>query len=97
MNNIVFTFSTECEFNNKTSETFSLINDTTNIVSEEKIEDTDEYLNINNTATHVNINKIAQGNDKANKIPKYVATPFPPLNLSQTGKMCAKKVTKADK
>ncbi len=23
-----------------------------------------------------------------NKIPKYVATPFPPLNLSHTGKTC---------
>ena len=96
MNNIVFTFSTECEFNNKTSETFSLINDTTNIVSEEKIEDTDEYLNINNTATHVNINKIAQGNDKANKIPKYVATPFPPLNLSHIGKQWPIKALKAE-
>ena len=35
-----------------------------------RIDDTDEYLNISNTSTHVKINKVAKDKDKANKIPK---------------------------
>ena len=69
----------------------------TRTVKDEKIDDKEEYLNVKIKITQVAINKILSPYDKANKIPKYVATPFPPLNLSQTGKMCAKKVTKADK
>ena len=34
--------------------------------------------------------------DNANKIPKKVATPFPPLNFNQIGKRCPRKTNKAD-
>ena len=67
--------------------TLSLIIVTIMIVSEENIDETDEYLNIKDTITHVKINKILRDNVKANKTPKYVATPFPPLNFNQIGKM----------
>ena len=80
----------------KASETFSLKVVTTKIVREENIDDKDENLKMRETTTQVNINKIASGSDKANNIPKYVATPFPPLNFSQTGKMWPKKTNKAD-
>ena len=32
----------------------------------------------------------------ANRIPTYVATPLPPLNLNQIGNTCPKKADKAD-
>ena len=48
----------------------SLIDDTTKTVIEENIEDTEEYLNIKDTADHVKINKKLNWIDKANKIPK---------------------------
>ena len=32
--------------------------------------------------------RILKLNDKAKIIPKYVATPFPPLNFNQAGKIC---------
>ena len=35
--------------------------------------------------------------DNARIIPKYVATPFPPLNLSQTGNIWAIKQINAEK
>jgi hypothetical protein len=74
----------------------SLIKVITNIVRDENIEDRDEYLNINETVNHVNINKIPNGIDKASKIPRYVATPLPPLNFTQTGKTCPKKASRHD-
>ena len=74
----------------------SLIKVITNIVRDENIEDRDEYLNINETVNHVNINKIPNRIDKASKIPRYVATPFPPLNFNQTGKTCPKKASRHD-
>ena len=46
---------------------------------------------------HRNVNTIASQIFIANNIPKYVATPFPPLNLSHIGNKCPKKTTKADK
>ena len=73
----------------------SLSRETIITVIEENIDDTDEYLNIKDTTAHVNINKIPSDNDKANNIPKYVATPFPPLNCNQTGNICPKKTIKA--
>ena len=65
----------------------SLIKVTTNTVIVANIEDKDEYLKIKDTTAQVKINKKLKPKDIANKIPKYVATPFPPLNFSQTGKM----------
>ena len=63
----------------------SLIKVTTKTVNEPNIEDSDEYLNIRETTNQVKINKKLNCSDKANKIPRYVATPFPPLNFSHTG------------
>ena len=74
----------------------SLIKVTTNTVKDENIEDRDEYLNINETVNHVKINKIPNRIDKASKIPRYVATPLPPLNFNQTGKTCPKKASRHD-
>jgi len=49
---------------------FSLTKVTTSTVKDEKIDDTDEYLNINKTTSQVKINKKLNWYDKANKIPK---------------------------
>ena len=58
------------------------------------IDESDEYLNNRNTiaqlATKISPNKIFI----ENKIPTYVATPLPPLNLSQIGNTCPKKAHK---
>ena len=61
-------------------------------VNEANIDDTDEYLKVSEIITQVKINKNANDNDVANNIPKYVATPFPPLNFNQIGNTCPKKV-----
>ena len=76
--------------------TFSFIKDITNTVIEAKIEDKDEYLNIKATVIQDNINNKVKLYDKANKIPKKVATPFPPLNFSHIGKICPRKTSNAD-
>ena len=76
--------------------TLSLINDTIKTVRDENIDDNDEYLNINETINQVKINSKLNLKDKANKIPKYVATPLPPLNLSQIGKMWPRKHNKEE-
>ena len=57
----------------------------TKTVNEANIEDREEYLKIKETITHVKINKRLSVIEKANKIPKYVATPFPPLNFNHIG------------
>ena len=49
---------------------FSLNKVITNMVKEENIEDTEEYLNIKKTTTQVKINKILNAYDKANRIPR---------------------------
>ena len=74
----------------------SFSTETTATVREENIDDSDEYLNIRDTTTHVKINSKLKLNDKANKTPRYVATPLPPLNFSQIGKICPRKTIKAD-
>ena len=69
----------------------SLIDDTTKTVNDENMDETEEYLNIKETTTHVKINNKLNCKDNANNIPKYVATPFPPLNFNHTGNKCPKK------
>ena len=49
---------------------FSFIKETTNTVSEEKIEDKDEYLKIKVVLNQVKIKSNANPWDRANKIPK---------------------------
>ena len=63
----------------------SLIELTTKTVNDPNIEDKEEYLKIRDTTNHVKINKKLNWIDKANNIPRYVATPFPPLNFNQIG------------
>ena len=76
--------------------TFSFIKDIMNTVIEAKIEDKEEYLNIKATVIQDNINSNVKLYDRANKIPKKVATPFPPLNFSHIGKICPRKTSNAD-
>ena len=64
----------------------------TRTVKDEKIDDKEEYLNVKIKIIQVAINKILSPYDKANKIPKYVATPFPPLNFNQTGNKWPRKI-----
>ena len=68
--------------------TVSLKKLTTKTVSDENIADKDEYLNIKETINHVKINKKLNWIDKAAIIPKYVATPLPPLNFNQIVNTC---------
>ena len=92
--------STTLEFNFKAESadmTVSLKKFTINTVREANIDDNEEYLKINNTITQVNINKKHNCNDKADIIPKYVATPLPTLNLSQTGNICPRNVISTEK
>ena len=76
--------------------TFSFIKDITNTVIEAKIEDKEEYLNIKATVIQDNINSKVKLCDRANKIPKKVATPFPPLNFNHIGKICPRKTSNAE-
>ena len=70
---------------------------TTKTVNDPNNEDSEEYLNIRETTNQVKINKKLNCRDKANNIPRYVATPFPPLNFSQIGKRCPKNANRDDK
>ena len=75
----------------------SFNNVTTKTVKLENIDDNEEYLNISDTTTQVNIKSKASWIDKANKTPRYVATPFPPLNFNHTGKTWPIKTNIHDK
>ena len=88
---VVFSSFILSESSDKIGTDISLSNVTKKTVNDENIDETDEYLNIKLTTIHVNINKIANWTDNANKIPRYVATPLPPLNFNQSGKICPKK------
>ena len=74
----------------------SLITVTTKTVNDANIEEMEEYLNIKATAIQVNINSKLNWIDNANNIPRYVATPLPPLNFNQAGKTCPKKAKRHD-
>tara|TARA_Y100001970_G_C13946224_1_gene705804 strand:- start:108 stop:287 length:180 start_codon:yes stop_codon:yes gene_type:complete len=53
----------------------------------EIIDDKDEYLKSNKKNNQDNPNIIKRSNDNASIIPKYVATPLPPLNFNHRGYM----------
>ena len=61
------------------------------------MDDTEEYLKIVVVINHTTTKIIPNIKEIPKIIPKYVATPFPPLNLSQTGKIWPMKHIKADK
>ena len=96
INSISFTSSTKFIFVLTDFKTVSLMKLTTKTVKAPNIDDKEEYLNIKDTTNHVKINKRLNGSDMANNIPRYVATPFPPLNFNQIGNICPKKVTIQD-
>ena len=59
-------------------------------------DDNDENLKTRYIKNHVTTNIIPSIKFKQNKIPTQVATPFPPLNLSQTGKIWPKKTERLE-
>jgi hypothetical protein len=61
------------------------------------IEDREEYLKKKAISNQEAANKIPKGRDIAKIIPKYTATPFPPLNFNQIGNICAIKQINAEK
>ena len=87
MNNNIFIFCLQSKSGLIISTTFSVIIEIIKTVKDENIDDSEEYLKINEIISHVKINSKLSLKDNANKIPKYVATPFPPLNFSQIEKM----------
>ena len=93
--NIVFSEKSVFSFNDFI--TFSSIKLTAKTVKVENIDDTEEYLKIRDTTNQVNIKTKDNWSDRANNIPKYVATPFPPLNFNQNGNRWPKKANKHDK
>lgn len=56
----------------------------------------EEYRKVKNTASQTNINTNATGVLNAINTPRVVATPLPPLNVSQIGNMCPKTAKIAD-
>ena len=66
-------------------------------VKEPTIDANEEYLKINDIINQVNAKIIPNLKDNAKMIPKYVATPFPPLNFNQIGNIWAIKQIKAEK
>ena len=68
----------------------------TKTINVETIEDNDANLKRKAKANQ-QIPKIKKNlYDRANITPRYVATPFPPLNFSQIGKTCPNKQVKAE-
>ena len=55
------------------------------------IDDREEYLNIKKINAQLITKTTPNMIFMENSIPTYVATPFPPLNLSQMGNTCPKK------
>ena len=78
-------------------ELFWSIRENKKTISDEKIEETEEYLNKNKITNQVKPKIKANLKDRARITPKYVATPLPPLNLSHTGKTCPTKQIKPEK
>ena len=93
---IVFNSFILSESLDKIGTDISLIIVTKKTVNDANIDETDEYLNIKLTTIHVKINNNANWIDNANNIPRYVATPLPPLNFSQSGKICPKKAKRLE-
>ena len=67
------------------------------ITSAETIEAKDEYLVIKTTKNQEIQKNNPKLKDKTKIIPKYVATPFPPLNFNHTGNICQRKAARPDK
>ena len=61
-------------------------------MSEDKDEYFDRYKTIIQLMTKINPKEI----EKAKRIPRYTAIPFPPLNFNQIGKICPRKHKRAE-
>jgi hypothetical protein len=67
------------------------------IINEERIEDKEEYFVIVATIIQETQKNNPSFRDKTKIIPRYVATPLPPLNFIQTGNICPRKAIRPDK
>ena len=61
-------------------------------ISDDKEEYFYKYKTINQLAIKINPKEI----EKAKRIPRYTAIPFPPLNFNQIGKICPRKHKRAE-
>jgi hypothetical protein len=61
-------------------------------ISDDKEEYFDKYKTITQLAIKINPKEI----EKAKRIPRYTAIPFPPLNFNQIGKICPRKHKRAE-
>ena len=93
MNKIITKLINKYEFNSKL---FSN-NEIKKITKDETIDDKEEYFDRKAIKIHDKQKNKPNFNDKANNIPKYVATPFPPLNLNQTGNICPRNAERPAK
>ena len=66
-------------------------------MKEETIDDKEEYFVIKAIINQDKQKNNPSLNDKTKIIPKYVATPFPPLNFNQIEKICPRKAARPDK
>ena len=96
INNINCILSVKAKLGSIAFTVFSLNIVTINTVKDENIDDKEEYLKISDSTIHTKINKKLNPYEKANSIPRYVATPFPPLKFNQIGKICPSKASKAE-
>ena len=61
------------------------------------IDDKDAYLKIIATSNQVKPKIIPNEKEIPKMMPRYTATPFPPLNFNHNGKICPIKQINADK
>ena len=67
------------------------------IITEDTNEDKEEYFEMYKITTQLITKMNPRFNEKAKRIPRYTAIPFPPLNLNQIGKICPRKHDKAER
>ena len=72
-------------------------NEIINIINDEMIDDKEEYLVIKAISTQDKQKINPSLSDKISSIPRYVATPLPPLNFNQTGNICPRNTARLDK
>ena len=72
-------------------------NEIINIINDEMIDDKEEYLVMKAISTQDKQKINPSLSDKISSIPRYVATPLPPLNFNQTGNICPRNAARPDK
>jgi len=66
------------------------------ITNDEISDDKEEYFDKYKTITQLTIKINPKEIEKAKRIPRYTAIPFPPLNFNQIGKICPRKHKRAE-